>query len=114
MSVGARVHQALFAQSEEDKIRSICDPMRLFNTFTSAALIGTSFAFSSPALARCGTDHFNPTGTSNFCVPLKGSLFESCKAYAYAMVDRGAQITVKDFARTCVEANGGDYWYGSG
>ena len=88
--------------------------MRLFKAIAASALIGTSCVFPSPGFARCGSSHFNPTGTSNFCVPLKGSLFESCKSYAYAMVDRGAQITVKDFVRTCVEANGGDYWYGSG
>ena len=87
--------------------------MKLFNAITAAAVIGTSFAFSPPAMARCSHDSFNPTGTSNYCVPLKGSLFESCKAYAYAMVDRGHQITVKDFVRTCVEANGGEYWYGA-
>ena len=83
--------------------------MKLSAFVAIAAVIGTSFVCSSPAMARCGSDSFNPTGTSNFCVPLKGSLFESCKAYAYAMVDRGHQITVRDFVRTCVEANGGDY-----
>ena len=87
--------------------------MKRFNAIAAAVVIGTSFVFSSPAMARCGSDSFNPTGTSNFCVPLKGSLFESCKAYAYTMVDRGNQITVKDFVRTCVKANGGDYWYGT-
>ena len=87
--------------------------MKPLKVITTAALVGvSSLAFHVPAFARCGNDSFNPTGTSNFCVPLKGSLFESCKAFAYASVDRGDQITVKDFVRTCVEANGGDYWYG--
>ena len=87
--------------------------MKKFFTVAVAAVIGTCpFAFPSQVLARCGNNYFNPTGTSNFCVPLKGSLFESCKSFAYALVDRGEQLSVKDFVRKCVEANGGDYWYG--
>ena len=87
--------------------------MKLTTLVAAVAVVGASLVWPAPTNARCGAENFNPTGTSNYCVPLKGSLFDSCKSYAYMLVDRGKQITVRDFVRTCVEANGGDYWYGS-